>query len=423
MEKCKKYKMIVSIIGSSIACKSAAETLLKGLKGQDMLIIISRDLDLFYSRVLLPNYIAGELTREELIFAGKEIIDHDRLRFLKGEVSSIDARGKKILLEDNSVVCYDKIIITTGASPNKLEVRNSELAGIFYLRDLEDAESIKQKAKTVHRCLVIGGGLVSLKAAWALQELGKEVTVLVGSGRLLSMVADQTVSDMVQEHSQVKGIRIVFNAGVEGFLGDARGVTGVLLQDGSVVEGSLVVVGKGVRPNLDIVKGTNIEIDKGILVNACMETTARDIYAAGDVVQSFDLLNTGTRLFTLWPDAASQGRVAAANVLGITKKYNGGLSMNSVVFGDKAFIFMGMVREKDLTDCKEFSLYNPQKGVYRKVALRGNRLVGSVLGGDISYAGMIYWDIRSGRAVERPEEYLTLEGLTKLYISKTLSKS
>jgi nitrite reductase (NADH) large subunit len=410
--------MDVTIIGSGIASKNAAETLLSGFQDHDSLTLVTRDESFFYSRVFLPDYIAGELSREELLLGGAEDLDWGRARFAAGRVTFIDTKGKSLRLENGTSMRYDKLIIASGASPHRLKVRNADLGGIFYLRDLADAEAIKEQAQRAERCIVVGGGLVSLKAACALNSLGKRVTVLVGSDLLLSLVADRAASEIVRRTLEAEGIRFRFNSEVKEFAGDAGRVTRALLQDGSTVEGEMAVIAKGVRPNTDFVRGTDIETDKGILVNERMETTAGDVYAAGDVAQSADLLRNGRALFTLWPDAAAQGRVAACGILGREQRYCGGLSMNSVVFYSRPFVFLGLVRERDIAGCEVHSRLSPTSDTYRKVVIRNNRLVGAILAGNIDFAGMLYWDIRSGREVEDPRSYLSLEGLSQLSISK-----
>ncbi len=410
--------MDVTIIGSGIASKNAAETLLSGFQDHDSLTLVTRDEGFFYSRVFLPDYIAGELSREELLLAGAEGMDWGRARFVAGRVTRVDTKGKSISLENGTSLGYDKLIIASGASPHRLEVGNADLTGIFYLRDLADAEAIKEQALRAERCTIVGGGLVSLKAACALSSLGKRVTVLVGSDQLLSLVADRAASQIVQRTLEAEGIRFRFNGEVEEFAGEAGRVTRTLLRDGSTVEGEMVVIAKGVRPNMDFVRGTDIQTDKGILVNERMQTTAEGVYAAGDVAQSADLLRSGRALFTLWPDAAAQGRVAACGILGRDQSYCGGLSMNSVVFYGRPFVFLGLVRERDIAGCEVHSRRSSASDTYRKVVIRNNRLVGAILAGNIDFAGLFYWDIRSGREVEDPRSYLSLEGLSQLSISK-----
>ncbi|MGA2478884.1 MAG: FAD-dependent oxidoreductase [Spirochaetia bacterium] len=168
---------------------------------------------------------------------------------------------------------------------------------------------------------------------------------------------------------------------------------------------------------LDFVRNTGIAVDRGILVDDRMRTTAQDVFAAGDVANAADILNGGTALFTLWPDAAVQGRVAASNAMGREKRYIGGMSMNSVVFYGVPFVFLGAVRERDLAGCEVYSRSNFPRS-YRKVVIRDNHLVGAVLAGNIDHTGMLYWDIRTGGLVKDPEAYLTPEGLAGLFIAR-----
>ncbi|MEW5815495.1 MAG: FAD-dependent oxidoreductase, partial [Spirochaetota bacterium] len=206
--------MVVVIVGSGIASKSALEVLLKDLENQDQIIIISKDQNFFYSRVLLPLYMAGELKREELIFAQSEIINHERVTLISDTVLNIDTENKSIYLKKSDPVFYDKLILASGASPTRMKVRNSDSGGIYYLRDFEDAEAIREHAREAGHCTVVGGGLISLKTAWALKKLGRDVTLLVSSAQLLSRAADGFVSEIIQRAFQAHGVAVRLHSDV-----------------------------------------------------------------------------------------------------------------------------------------------------------------------------------------------------------------
>jgi NAD(P)H-nitrite reductase large subunit len=293
----------------------------------------------------------------------------------------------------------------------------SKIEGIYCLRNLEDALEIKKSAKAAKACAVIGGGLVSMKAAWALNSLGKPVTVLVESNRVLNKTLDLHCSSMVKDLFEKQGVNIKVGAGIGGFCTQGDKVSGVRLKDGSIIACDLVVVGKGVKPNTDLIKDTAISIDKGILTDNCMRTSVPDIYAAGDVAQSSSILCEEKDLFTIWPDATEQGKIAAYNILGIDREYQGGIGMNSVIFYGVPFITIGDIAG-DAKDCSIYIKFNHEKNVYRKIIIKDNRIIGVILAGDVSYAGMINWDIRSGREVDFPEMYLTREGLEGLYLMR-----
>ncbi|MDI6705217.1 MAG: FAD-dependent oxidoreductase [Bacillota bacterium] len=410
--------MVIVIIGSSIASKSALETLLPGMKKEDRVIIVTRDRDLFYSRVLLPNYISGELEKKDLFFASRDLVDDRRVSVVNEAVLAVDADNKELRLNSGNTVRYDRLIITAGASPTGVNVDGEHLPGVFYLRDLEDAEGIKDRAKRAKSCVVLGGGLVALKAATAVKKSGAQVKLIVASSRLLSAIADETVSRLIFGSLSAEGIDIRLGASIKQIGGNGQGVRYVALEDGTVIDADMVIAGKGVKPNIDIVKGTGIAVERGIIVDAGMETTVPGVYAAGDVAQSMDYLNTRTGLFTLWPDAVQQGRIAAGSILGLEREYTGGLSMNSFVINGMPFIIIGSIREKDIKGCEVYSNFDERRQVYRKIVIRDGKPVGAAFAGDISYAGMVYWDIRAGRAVEEPGKYITKAGLKQIFTSR-----
>ena len=407
--------MVVVIIGSSIACKSALETLLPELSGDDRIIIVTKDIHLFYSRVMLPNYIAGELGLEEMYFAPKDLLEDTRVNVINGEVKSLDTLSREIMLDDGNRISYDKLLITSGASPARMNMPGEDLNGVFCLRNLEGAQAIRNWAKKSGKCVVLGGGLVSLKAAMAVKSLIEDVSVLVSSSKVLSKIADKTSARWVYDILVSNGIDVRFNVNIAAFEGDGSGVKNIVLKDGGRIDTDMVIIGKGVRPNMGLVDNTPIRTDKGILVNPHMQTAVEDVYAAGDVAQVYGCGDEGSGLFTLWPDAALQGRIAAANMLGADKRYTGGMGMNSAVFYGVPFIILGNVRERDTKGCEVYERFDHGRKVFRKVAVKDGRLTGAVFAGDISYAGMAYWDMRSGREIETPEKYLTSKGLNELF--------
>ncbi|WP_372996483.1 NAD(P)/FAD-dependent oxidoreductase [Lutispora sp.] len=406
--------MNIVIIGSSAASKSAVTTLLKEKKSDINITVVSRDSMFYYSRVLLPNYIAGEIEEERLLFVDESFFEDKRLNFIKGNVTNIDGIKKKIFIEGYGSKNYDKLIITTGARPVMPYGDNVE--GVCCLRDLEDAVKIKKIAQKAQNCIVIGGGLVSLKAAWALNEIGKKVTVLVESNRVLSRAVDFYCSLIVTKILRDHGINIILSSKIKGLSSEAGKLKGVVLDDGSLCPCDLVVVGKGVKPDVELARNCGIKVDRGIVVDNNMATSLNDVYAAGDVAQSHSLLDGDCELFTLWPDAMEQGKIAAYHILGNPRSYLGGISMNSVKFYGVPFISIGKITENVLINCSVHINKNDVKKVYRKIIVRDNKILGAVFAGDVSYAGMVYWDIKSGRRVETPQKYLTREGLEELYL-------
>jgi NAD(P)H-nitrite reductase large subunit len=410
--------MNIVIIGSSAASKSAVETLISYKENSHKITVITRDEKYYYSRVLLPNYIAGVIEEADLYFVEKDFLNHENLKVIRGVAEVIDTEGKQIKVEGHGSIPYDKLIISTGAFPKNYELKNSDVKGIYNLRDFEDALDIKSRALQVEDCAVIGGGLVGLKAAWALKELGKNVTIIQKSDQILSAAIDKKGGDIVKSILENNGINVMLNNNIEEFVEKDGFVTGVKLQNGDIIHCGLVVVGTGVAPDLDLISGTSIETGYGIIVDTKMQTSVADIYAAGDVAQSKSLLSGGSNTFTLWPDAITQGKIAALDILGIEKEYVGGISMNSVVFYDIPIISIGLIKDRDTKNCEIYTSSNAEKNLYKKIVVRDRKIVGAILVGDVSFAGMIHWDIKSGKTVEDPSMYLSKQGLEDIYIER-----
>jgi nitrite reductase (NADH) large subunit len=409
--------MVVAIIGTGIAAKTAAETLLERLGAADRLILVGDEKDIFYSRVFLPDYMAGEIQRADLFLPTENILGDERVRFVHAAVIDADTRRKELRLEKLAPIAYDKLIVASGSSARRLSLMNADAAGVHVLRTLEDADSIREEAARADHCIVVGGGMVGLKAAWALQRMGIQVTVVVESEQVLSRVADQAASKMLAESFQAQGTRFCYRSVVKELEVKRGRVSAVLLGNGLRIPAQLVIAAKGVRANLDFIRQSGVLAGEGVVVDSLMQTSHPDVYAAGDVAEVEDRLGGGPRIFALWPHAAEQGRIAARSLLGEARKYTGAIAMNSVVFYGRPYVFLGNAVQPVSTECRAYS-YDAGNGVYRKILLREKTLVGAILAGSIDCAGMICWDIRSGRKIEDPQAYLTRDELVGALLSR-----
>ena len=403
--------MDIVIIGSSAASKSAISTLLNINKNINI-TVITKDEKYFYSKVLLPNYIAGEIDEKRLYFVDNKFFQDERLDIVQGKVIKIEPEKNRVLAENLGYRYYDKLIIATGSTP--VFSLGQDLEGVSCLRHVEDAKRIKKLAKDGNKSIVLGGGLVSLKAAWALNKINIDVSVLVGSNRLLSRTMDDYCSQIIEELFIENGVKINFGTDVQRMISEEGKLTGVITADNKKIPCDMAIIGKGVKPEMDLAVDCGLKTDKGIIVDNTMATSIENIYAAGDVAQSYSLLDDRCDLFTLWPAAIEQGKVAAMNILGIKKEYQGGISMNSVKFYGIPFITIGDI-SGNRPNCTVYINKEKKKKIYRKIIMEENRIIGGIFAGDINYAGMVYWDIKSKREIQSPEKYLTGEGLKELH--------
>jgi NAD(P)H-nitrite reductase large subunit len=234
--------------------------------------------------------------------------------------------------------------------------------------------------------VVVGGGLIGLQAAFALQAFGLKVTVVEILDRILGRILDAEGADIVRRIVEERGIRILTGCSVAEIFGTkGEGVKGVILEEGGEISCSLVIKATGVVPNIELVRGTKVEVNRGILVNDHLETSVPSIYAAGDVAETFDIARGYRFINANWPNAHEQGRIAGLNMAGKRTTYPGSIGMNSIVVYGVPIISMGLVEDRQGTRIRS----NPEAHIYQKLVFKGDRLVGAILIGDISNTGLI----------------------------------
>ncbi len=235
----------------------------------------------------------------------------------------------------------------------------------------------------------MGGGLVSLKTAYGLLERGLQVTVVVSSSSILSQVMDGVAAGLLQRHLEEHGMRFYLGHDVAEVEVSATGeVTGVVLTGGTRLPAHLVVVGKGVMPNIDFLRGTPVAVNRGILVNQYLESSVPGVYAAGDVAESYDLLRREPAINAIWPNAAAQGESAGYNMAGERRPYRGSIAMNSASFYGLSAITAGLNRV-DGHGYEGYAWKDAARNNYRKLVFAGDRLVGFTMVGDTRRAGTL----------------------------------
>jgi nitrite reductase (NADH) large subunit len=241
---------------------------------------------------------------------------------------------------------------------------------------------------------VLGAGLVGLKAAAALRKRGIEVSILVESRHVLSQMLDESSARVFQELFEQHGVPIITGAKPVAIIGNNR-IEGVEIASGEVFPCQMVVVGKGVDPNLELTKGTPIKVEYGVLVDNHLQSSVENVYAAGDVAQAPDILRGEPWINALWPCAVEQGRIAALNMMDEKTQYRGSTRMNSVQFFDVPVISAGLAVLTPgplggrLGEHDETIEDRPSPGAYRKIFLKDDTIVGFVVVRDIERAGLL----------------------------------
>ncbi len=376
------------IIGNSAAGIGAAEAIREVDPGSQV-TIISDEPEGAYSRALISYELAGWIPEGRLGLRPPEFYREKNIETLLGRRAvRIDPQAKELHLDNGQKVSYDKLLLATGGSPQKVGVKGEDKQGVFGFRTLGDLMAISAAVKNAREGVVLGGGCIGLQAACGLHHHGVETTIAVTSPHLLSQVADPECGDFFRKLFEKNGIAVRTNARPVEFKGTDR-VESILFEDGSEQPAQLVVVGKGVKPNTDLAQGTKIRVDWGIVADETMRTDEPDIYAAGDVASTRDRVTDLMTVNAVWPCAYEQGRTAGLNMAGKHARYEGSLRMNAADFFGVSFISLGVVKPRE--EGYETHVYSPPgKNRYRKLIFKGERLVGAVLIGRVDHAGVLF---------------------------------
>ncbi|MFH0912780.1 MAG: FAD-dependent oxidoreductase [Candidatus Omnitrophota bacterium] len=382
------------IIGNSAAGISAVEAIRQKDKESKIIILSDEDYPA-YCRCLISYYLAGDVKEEKILYRPESFYQENNVELLLNKkVLRVDPKKNRITLEDKTQFNYDALLIATGASPKFPELKGIKKKGAFGFRTIKDTKDIAGLLPVTKAACVLGGGLIGLKAAYALKKKNVDVKVVIRSEQVLSQMLDFQAAGFVQRRLEENGIEIILGQDVTEIIGNGD-IKAVKLDSGKALESSLVVVGKGVSPNTDLIKETEIKFNDGILVNNLMQTNIPNIYTAGDVCESFDLTLGQHAVNALWPVAVEQGKVAGANMVGEDLNYHGSLGMNSIEFFGLPVVSLGIYKVKEGDAAfEELKLCDTKATIYKKIILKDNFIVGAIFVGDIKNSGVFLSSIR-----------------------------
>jgi len=375
------------IIGNSAAGIAAVEAI--RVRDKDSkIIVISDEAYPAYCRCLISYYLAKQVKEEKVIYRPQNFYKDNNVELLLSKkVARVDTKRSRVVCEDKTAFGYDSLLIATGASPKFPETTGIKKTGVFGFRTLKDALDIEAQLLVTKTACILGGGLVGLKAAYALRKRNIEVKVIIKSKQVLSQMLDAQAAGMVAKRLEENGIELVFGQDVTEIIGEGE-IKAVKLESGKAIGCSLIVVGKGVQPNIDLVKDTDIKINEGIIADKQLQANIPNIYVAGDVCESFDIAQGSYSVNALWPVAVEQGRIAGANMAGDKLAYAGSLGMNSIEFFGLPVVSLGVYKTQEGTGAEELKINDAKAGIYKKFVIRDNILIGAILAGDIRSAGV-----------------------------------
>lgn len=386
------------VIGAGMASGRVLETLFEADRDAYAVTLFNAEPRGNYNRIMLSPVLSGEKSYDEIVTHDKDWYGaHDVTCRFGEKVVAID-RQRKIVIGAKGEVPYDKLIIATGSVPFIVPVEGRDLPGVITYRDFDDTHAMIEASGTPgSHAVVIGGGLLGLEAAAGLRLRGMEVTVLHLSGHLMERQLDEAAGYLLRKDLEKRGITVMTRASTQKILGTNR-VEGVELADGTTLKADLVVMAVGIRPAAQIARDAGLDVGRAIVVNAQMQTSDPDIYAVGECVE-FD----GT-LFGLVAPLYDQARVLARSLLGQPDAFAvRELSTKLKVTGCDLFS-AGDFAEGEKRE--EIVLRDPAQGVYRRLVIEDDRLVGAVMYGDTADSNWFFDLIRDGAPVSDMRETL-----------------
>ncbi|WP_338598494.1 FAD/NAD(P)-binding oxidoreductase [Sulfolobus tengchongensis] len=316
MEKSYEYL----IIGSGIAGYNALKELLN-VNPKAKIIMVSSDSQFPYDRPPLSKYyLRGEMPRDKLFFEDPSFYKADNVEVkLNSEVERIDTKNKEAILKNGTTIKFNKALIATGGRPRKLNIPGEEHA--YYLRSLDDADKLKNAVSRAKEALIIGAGFIGVEVASSLTTLGVKTTVIEVKPYIWNTFVDEKISKLIQQYFEGKGVRFILNESVKEILKN-NGRLIAKTSGGKNIETDLVLIAVGIIPNVEIAQNSGIEVNNGIVVNEYLQTSAKDVYAAGDVANIYDPREKRRKRIEHWNNAEYTGKLSARNMSGGQESYN-----------------------------------------------------------------------------------------------------
>lgn len=386
------------IIGGSIAGVSAAKSIRNTDQDSD-LTLISGEKPVPYYRPMIPLLIEKD---DINISFEEDLISELNITAVYNRADGIELNAKEVVLASGKRIGFDKLLIATGSSPFIPDIPGLKGTGVFTLRTMEDAFKIKAYAPGKKDAVILGCGLVGIKAATALKHLGFRITIVERLPQILYQRLDRRGAHILSSVMQKKAITVLTDTTIAEVMQKDGAVHAVRLSSGKTVKADIVVIATGAKPSVDFLKNSGIPINEGILINEQLQAGSPDVYAAGDVVEYVDVLTNTPAVSALWTHAEEMGRLAGKNMAGSTIAYPGFVSvMNATEIFGLPIISVGLIEpdEKEYEVIVEDSIDS-----YRKLVFKGDTLVGVVFIGDIANAGIYANLIKNRTSIGRLKE-------------------
>jgi nitrite reductase (NADH) large subunit len=387
------------LVGNGMAGARLLEELQERAPGKYEVTVFGAEPHPTYNRIMLSPVLAGEKRFDEIVTHDRAWYSGNGFHLKTGmPIIAIDRDKREVVAADRTRTSYDKLVIATGSHPVIIPVPGKELPGVITFRDAADVDAMLSAAGSGRSAVVIGGGLLGLEAANGLLARGMTITVVHLMATVMERQLDDAAGYLLRRELERRGLAVITNANTECIFGDGK-VEGVRLKDGHEIPADLVVMAVGIRPNGDLAKAAALTVNRGIVVDDGMFTSDPAILAVGECVehrgQSYGLV---APLFEM-------AKVAAGQLAGVNAAaYQGSVTSTKLkVTGVDVFSAGIFADDKEAED---IVFRDAARGVYKRIILKENRVIGAVLYGDTGDGARLFQLLRNGEDVSTERDTL-----------------
>jgi len=415
------------IIGASAAGMGAVEAI-REVDQQGTITIISEEQCTYYSRPMISEFVSGKADAHKMKCRNDDFWEVNKVEAKTGrKAESLNLDEKTIILENGEKVSYEKLLIATGGKPFVPKMEGQEKDGVFTFTTISDAQQLAEKIDVIQAksAVVIGAGLIGISVTDALVKRGLKVTIIELQEKILSLLLDAKASDIVEEAIRSAGVNFATGQSVQKIIGrsdNEAAVGGVILTKSDTVPCDIVIVAIGVIPRTELVAGTPIKINRGIVVDDSMQTSVPDVYASGDVAEAYDYILNQNRLLPLWPLAVLEGRTAGYNMAGKKATYEGGTNMSSLKYFGVPIVSIGLSNPRDETGLEVMVKHDAVKGIYKKIVLKDDVIVGMTMVNAIERTGIIFNLLKKHINVKEFKQDLLRDDFSLAFLPASLQK-
>lgn len=377
-----------------------------------------------YSRPMIADFLSKEASLEKMKYRDDYFWEKNGVQALTGRKAvRLNVADRYMELDGGDKINFEKLLIATGGKPFVPKIEGVDANGVLTFTTFSDAERLTTKIDAGKKTVVIGGGLIGVSVAEALAKRGLEVTIVELKDRILNLILDESASKIAENAIRKAGVTIITGQTVQRILRkEDNSVAGVVLTNGKEAPCDLVVIAIGVVPRTDLVVGTEVKTNRGIVVDEFMGTSVPDVYACGDAAETYDFIFGENRLLPLWPVAHLGGRTAGYNMAGKKASYLEGTAMSALKYFDLPIISVGKVNMKEADGYEVLVNHDLAKNLYKKIVLKDNVIVGMLFVNGVERAGTIFFLMKNHVNVKKFKRQLISENFSLAALPSAVRK-